>query len=223
MTDKNINSEQSTKNTVEQNASSNNNKRGIVRRAYDWVLHWADTRWGILALFLLAFAESSFFPIPPDVLLIACCLGLPLRSSKVFYVAAICTLGSAFGGVAGYMIGSYGWESLSGWFIPSVFSQEAFDSVGQLYDNYNFWVVFTAGFTPIPYKVITITAGVFEINFALFCVASIISRGARFFLIAWLIKRFGPSIKAFIDKYFNLVAIAFTVLLVGCFVLISYL
>lgn len=195
-------------------------KRGILRRIYDWVLHWADTRWGILALFLLAFAESSFFPVPPDVLLIACCLGLPLRSKRVFYFAMVCTLGSTIGGIAGYMIGSYGWESMSEWFIPAIFSQESFDSVGAMYEKYNFWVVFTAGFTPIPYKLITITAGVFEINFALFVLASIISRGARFFLIAWLIKHYGPPIKRFIDKYFNLIAIAFTILLVGGFMLV---
>lgn len=195
-------------------------KRGILRKIYDWVLHWADTRWGVLALFLLAFAESSFFPVPPDVLLIACCLGLPLRSKRVFYFAMVCTLGSAFGGVAGYMIGSYGWESMSELFIPSVFSLEAFESVAAMYEKYNFWVVFTAGFTPIPYKLITITAGVFEINFTLFVIASVVARGARFFLIAWLIKLYGPPIKRFIDKYFNLIAIAFTVLLVGGFMLI---
>ncbi len=196
--------------------------KSFMRRAYDWVLHWAETRWGVVALFLLAFAESSFFPIPPDVLLIACCLGLPLRSNRVFYFALVCTLGSAFGGIAGYMIGSYGWEAMSSWFIPSVFSQEAFDNVGNMYDQYNFWVVFTAGFTPIPYKLITITAGVFDINFILFCIASIVARGARFFLIAWMIKRFGPPIKVFIDKHFNWIALAFTVILVGSFVLLKY-
>lgn len=194
-----------------------------VRRAYDWTLHWSDTKWGAMALFILAFAESSFFPIPPDVLLIACCLGLPLRSKKVFRFALICTVGSVLGAVAGYGIGSFAWDAAQGWFIPSVFSQEAFDGVGVLYEQYNFWVVFTAGFTPIPYKLITITSGVFDINFVMFIIASVISRGARFFLIAWLIMHFGPSIKSFIDKYFNWLAVAFTVLLVGGFVLVKYL
>lgn len=195
----------------------------MVRRAYDWTLHWADTKWGALALFLLAFAESSFFPIPPDVLLIACCLGLPLYSNRVFKFALICTLGSIIGGIVGYTIGSFAWDSVESFFIPGVFSQEAFLGVGELYNEYNFWVVFTAGFSPIPYKLITISAGVFDINFVLFVVASAVSRGARFFLIAWLIKKYGPPIKSFIDKYFNWIALAFTVLLIGGFVLIGYL
>lgn len=198
-------------------------KKNIVRRMYDWVLHWADTRWGLLALFILAFAESSFFPIPPDVLLIACCLGLPLHSKRAFKFAFICTAGSILGAIAGYGIGHYAWDVANSWFIPAVFSQASFDSAEQLYDQYNFWIVFTAGFTPIPYKLITITAGVFNINFIMFLIASIIARGARFFLIAWLIERFGPSIKSFIDKYFNLLAISFTVLLVGGFVAVKYL
>lgn len=194
-------------------------KKNIVRRTYDWVLHWADTPWGVVALFILSFAESSFFPIPPDVLLIALCLGKPKRSLQY---AAICTVGSVMGAVAGYGIGMFAWEGMSSWFIPHVFSQGAFDDVGKLYETYNFWVVFTAGFTPIPYKVITITAGVFGIHFWVFLLASIISRGARFFLISWLIYRFGPSIKSFIDRYFNLLAVIFTVLLVGGFVLFKY-
>lgn len=198
-------------------------KTSWVRRCYDWTLHWADTKWGAVALFILAFAESSFFPIPPDILLIACCLGLPLKSRKVFRFALICTLGSVLGAVAGYGIGHYAWEGTQGWFIPAIFSQEAFNNVGQMYEQYNFWVVFTAGFTPIPYKLITITSGVFDINFVMFIVASIVSRGARFFLIAWLIKKFGPSIKGFIDKYFNLLALGFTVLLVGGFFVFKYI
>lgn len=126
------------------------------------------------------------------------------------------------GAIAGYGIGMFAWEAVDSWFIPSIFSQQAFDEVGVLYDKYNFWVVFTAGFTPIPYKLITVTAGVFDINFVLFIIASIVARGARFFLIAWLIMHFGPSIKNFIDKYFNLLAVAFTVLLVGGFMLFKY-
>lgn len=200
-----------------------NQRAGMVRRAYDWVLHWADTKWGALALFVLAFAESSFFPIPPDVLLIACCLGLPLRSKRVFRYALICTLGSVVGAIAGYAIGMYAWDAAASWFIPSVFSQEAFESVGAMYSQYDFWVVFTAGFTPIPYKLITITSGVFDINFVMFLLASIVARGARFFLIAWLIMHYGPPIKSFIDKHFNWLAVAFTVLLVGGFVLLKYL
>lgn len=191
----------------------------IVKRCYDWVLGWADSKWGAVALFVLAFAESSFFPIPPDVLLIALCLGATTRS---FRYAAICTLASVLGAMAGYGIGHYLWMGVSDWFIPGVFSQDGFDAVAATYDKWNFWAVFTAGFTPIPFKIFTITAGVFNINFIMFVLASIVARGMRFFLIAWLIWKYGATIKTFIDKYFNLLALLFTVLLVGSFVLIKY-
>lgn len=201
----------------------------IIRKIYDWVLHWADTPWGATALFILAFAESSFFPIPPDVLLIALCLGLPKRS---FRYALIAMAGSVAGAILGYFIGQYAWitgggefTSFANFFFNNIpgFTHEVYDSIKVLYEEYDFWVIFTAGFTPIPYKVITITAGVFDINFIIFIVASIISRGARFFLIGALIWKFGAPIKSFIDKYFNLLAILFTVLLIGGFVAIKYL
>ncbi len=200
----------------------------IFRRLYDWVLGWADSRWGAWALFALAFAESSFFPIPPDVLLIALCLG---ALAKSFRYALICTAGSILGAMAGYAIGFFLWQNTAGEFtsiadfffriIPG-FTHEKYDQISHLYNQYDFWVVFTAGFTPIPYKLITITAGVFKVNFAMFIVASIISRGLRFFLIAWLIWKYGAPIKGFIDKYFNWLALAFTVLLIGGFLLIKY-
>lgn len=201
----------------------------IIRKIYDWVLHWAATPWGTTALFLLAFMESSFFPIPPDVLLIALCLGM---STKSFKYASIATLGSVLGAIAGYGIGHFAWLDGGGEFtafanfffdnIPG-FTDEIYRKIADWYDTYDFWVVFTAGFTPIPYKVITITSGVFDINFTIFILASIISRGARFFLVAWLIWKFGPTIKKFIDKYFNLLAILFTVLLIGGFALFKYI
>lgn len=198
----------------------------IVKRLYDWMLSWGESRWGALALFLFAFAESSFFPIPPDVLLIALCLGAVARS---FRFAAICTAGSILGAMLGYAIGFFAWQTTAGeytalahFFFNHVFSVEAFEKVGALYDQYNFWIVFTAGFTPLPYKIFTITGGLFHINFVMFIIASIISRGLRFFLIAGLIWKFGAPIKGFIDKYFNLLAIAFTVLLVGSFFLLGY-
>lgn len=199
----------------------------IVKRLYDWMLSWGDSRWGALALFLFAFAESSFFPIPPDVLLIALCLGAVARS---FRFAAICTAGSILGALLGYSIGLFVWQNTAGeytaiaqFFFDHVFSEEAFEKVGALYDQYNFWIVFTAGFTPLPYKLFTISGGLFHINLLMFVVASIISRGLRFFLIAGLIWKFGAPIKGFIDKYFNLLAIAFTVLLVGSFFLLGYI
>lgn len=201
----------------------------LLRKLYDWVLHWSETKYGPIALFLLAFAESSVFPIPPDALLIALVLG---SSTKAFRFALNCTIASVLGALLGYGIGYFIWwnspnqfSSVAYFFFNNVpgFSENAFWGVKSLYEEYNFWIVFTAGFTPIPYKVITISSGAFNINIFVFIIASIISRGARFFLVAFLIWKFGPTIKSFIDKYFNWLAIAFTVLLIGGFVVIKYL
>lgn len=199
----------------------------MIKRLYDWVLSWSSSRWGWLALFILALCESSWFPIPPDILLIALCLGAVKKS---FRFASICLAGSIIGAVIGYGIGYFLWTTPAGdptaiatFFFNHVFSVEGFNNVGALFDKYNFWIVFTAGFTPLPYKLFTIAAGLFDINFVMFIIASIVSRGMRFFLIAWLIWRFGAPIKAFIDKYFNLLATLFTVLLVGCAALAVWL
>ncbi len=186
----------------------------FLRKLYDWVLHWAKTPYGVPALFILAFAESSFFPIPPDVLLIALALSI---STKAFYYAFICSIASIIGGIAGYGIGWGLWEIVKSSFFTYIpgFSQSEFDYVKALYDEYNFWIVFAAGFSPIPYKVITIAAGAFNINFYIFVIASAISRSARFFLVAGLIYKFGEQIKEFIDRYFNWLSLAFIILLVG--------
>lgn len=201
----------------------------IIKRLYNWVLKWAQTPYGSYALFILAFVESIFFPIPPDVLLIALALG---AIKKSFRFALICTVGSVAGAFFGYAIGYYAWITSSGEFtgfanfffnnIPG-FSIELYNNIKELYKEWDFWVIFTAGFTPIPYKVFTITSGVFDIDIFMFFIASLISRGARFFLVAFLIWKYGRKIKRFIDRYFNLLAIIFTVLLIGGFVLIKYL
>ena len=203
------------------NGVTQTRRRGLLRRLYDWVLHWADTPFGAVALFVLAFAESSFFPIPPDPLLIALCIGEPKKSMRF---AVWCSVASVLGGAAGYLIGYAVWEAVGPYFfhyVPS-FTPAAFEHVGGLYERYNFWVVFTAGFTPIPYKLITVAAGVFRINFGVFLLASVLSRSARFFLVAALIRRFGPSIRDFIDRYFNLLSFLFVALLAGGFVVFKY-
>jgi len=194
---------------------------GPARRLYDWVLHWADTPYGVPALFLLALAESSFFPVPPDPLLIALCLGAVTRSLRF---AAIATAASVVGGIIGYSIGAGAWHLAEPWFfeyVPGV-SQEAFNRVQALYDRWDFWAIFFAGLTPIPYKVFTLSAGVFAINFWVFLVASVLSRGLRFFLLAALIFKFGKPIEAFIDRYFNLLVTVFGILLIGGFILIEF-
>ncbi len=194
---------------------------GPVRRLYDWVLSWADRPGGAWALGGLAFAESSFFPVPPDPLLIALGLGKPRRALSF---AAICTAGSVVGGIAGYAIGWAVWAAVGDFFftyVPGV-TPEAFERVRVLYDRYDFWAIFTAGLTPIPYKVFTLSSGVFSITFPVFLVASVLSRGARFFVVAGLIYVFGPSIQGFIDRYFDLLAWLFLVLLVGGFLVIEF-
>jgi len=192
---------------------------GLVRRLYDWVLHWADTPYGLQALAVLCFAESSVFPIPPDPLLIALCLGAAGRSLRV---AAVATIASVLGGIVGYGIGVFVWGSASGFFfdfVPGV-TPEAFAKVQGYYDRWDFWAVFMAGLTPLPYKVFTISAGVFSINFPVFVMASVLSRGLRFFLVAGLIYRYGQSIGSFIDRYFNILTWVFGLLLVLGFLVI---
>jgi membrane protein YqaA with SNARE-associated domain len=144
---------------------------------------------------------------------------MPKRS---FRFATICLAGSVVGAALGYCIGHFLWPTPSGgpsaiatFFYDHVFSVESFNNVGALYDKYNFWIIFTAGFTPLPFKLFTVAGGMFDINFVMFIIASIVSRGMRFFLIGWLIWRFGAPIKVFIDKYFNLLATLFTIMLIG--------
>lgn len=192
----------------------------MLRRLYDWVLHWADTPYGTWALFLLAFCESSFFPIPPDILLIALAVAAPKKSIKY---ALVCSIGSVLGGCFGYLIGWRFMETIGNKIILFYDFGDKFNYIRNLYQSYDAWAVGVAGFTPIPYKVFTISAGAFGINFPVFLLASLISRSARFFLVGGLIYRFGPRIQAFIEKYFNILAIAFTVLLLVGFVAIKYL
>ena len=175
----------------------------LLKSLYDWVLSWAQTPYGVPALFTLALAEASFFPVPPDPLLMALSLS---RNDKALRFAWVCTLGSVLGGCVGYLIGWGLWDAMSNLFFTHIpgFTPETFARVQELFAAYGFWTVFVAGFTPIPYKVFTIAAGVFLINFPVFVVASIFSRGLRFFIIAGLIGRYGVPITGFIDRYFNL-------------------
>ena len=190
----------------------------LIRKIYDWVLHWAETPYGTPALFALAVAESSFFPIPPDVLLIALGLSVPKRA---FRFALVCTMGSVLGGIIGFYIGYAFWQ-LGQSILLTYVDQQVFESVREFFIQYEAWAIAIAGFTPIPYKVFTITAGFLKANFWVFLVASTLSRGARFFFVAGLIYVFGPRIKTFIDKYFNVLTVVFMVLLIGGFILIKY-
>lgn len=191
----------------------------MIRRLYDWVLAWSRTPYSLWALFFLAVAESSFFPVPPDALLIVMAVALPARAYRY---ALVCSLGSLLGGCLGYLIG---WQfmTLVGSRIIAFYGLEGkVAEIGRLYRQYDAWAVAIAGFTPIPYKVFTLTAGMFRIDFGVFFLASLLSRSARFFLVGGLIHRFGPGIQTFIERYFNLLAVVLVILIVVGFVVLKY-
>lgn len=192
----------------------------MLKQLYEWVLHWAETPYGTWALFVLAVFESSFFPIPPDVLLIALAVSIPSKSLKY---AAVCTAGSLIGGCLGYIIGWQFMASVGERIIAFYGLTSKYEYIEVLYRQYDAWAIGIAGFTPIPYKVFTISAGAFKINFIIFIIASAVSRSARFFLVGGLIFLFGGKIQSFINRYFNLLAVAFTVLLIGGFVAVKFL
>ncbi len=194
---------------------------GPIRRLYNWTVSWADHKAGSHALFWIAFAESSFFPIPPDVLLMALCFG---RRDKAMKFALICTAGSVLGGVAGWLIG-WGLAGpvalpLLGAFDPSGHTRE---KIELWYGTYGFWGILIAAITPIPYKVFTVFSGMMGYSLPLLIAASILGRGFRFFVVASIIRMFGDRVKPFIEKHLEWCFVIGTVLLVGGFVLLKYL
>ncbi len=193
----------------------------MLRRAYHWVAQWSETPYGNWALFCFAFAESSFFPIPPDILLMALCTGKP---SSAFEFALICSLGSILGGIAGYAMGMFAFATI-GFPILSHYdpNQVIFEKVRHLYETWGFWGVLMAAITPIPYKVFTIASGVFRFNFSQFVLASVLGRSFRFFLEGGLIFWGGEPLKIWIDTYFDKLAWAFLALAGLGFVLLKFL
>lgn len=192
----------------------------LLRNLYDWVLHWAATPYALPALFAISFIESSFFPIPPDILLIAMVVAAPTRWARF---ALTCSAASVLGGMFAYLIGYQFMDVIGNQIVAFYHFQDKFEKIGLIYKEYEGWAVAASGFTPIPYKVFTLAAGAFEINFLVFVLASIVGRSARFFLVAFLIKKYGPTIKVLIEKYFGLFTIVFFVLLVLGFVLLKYI
>ncbi len=194
------------------------------RRLYNWVVHFAQTKHGATALFCLSFAESSFFPVPPDVLLGPLALGAP---KKWLRFALACSIASVLGGIMGYCIGMFLWSMIDQWVYNHLavigLTEANFIKFQSWYDEYDFWIVFLCGFTPLPYKVCTISAGAAKINFIGFLIASTVSRSARFFIVAGLVGWKGEKIRPFIEKYFNWLSLAFAVLLIGGFLVIKWL
>lgn len=198
--------------------SDERQKVGLFRRLYDVCMEWISGPYGIWVLFLIAFIESSFFPIPPDVFLIAMCVAIP---TKAFRYAAVCCIGSVLGGAFGYGLGFWFMDSVGMPIVEWYGLADKYEMVQHYFKEYDVWIVGTAGFTPIPYKLFTITAGFVQSNFVTFMVVSLFARAGRFFLVAALIWKFGPQIKQFIDRYFNILSISFIILLAGGFMLIK--
>jgi len=186
----------------------------FVSGLFHWVESLAESPGAAWSLFAIALAESSFFPIPPDVLLIALCVARPEDS---FFFAMVCSVGSILGGILGYGIGYVGGRPV----LHKMFSERKIARVKGLYDKYNAWATGIAGLTPLPYKIFTIAGGTFEVNFKIFLLASVAARSARFFAVAGLIFWIGEPAKLFIEKYLNVLSIAFVVLLGGSFWLVS--
>lgn len=191
-----------------------------LRKLYNWTIHWAGSKNAPYALFIIAFAESSFFPIPPDVLLI------PMVVAKLkdwLKNALICTIGSLTGALFGYLIGWGLYEVIGQPIVDFYGLQPQMDIIGQRYAGAAFLTIFTAAFTPIPFKLITISAGLFGIPLPTLLIASALGRGARFFLVAGALRIFGKKIADAIEKYFDIFSLIFTALLIGGFLAVKYL
>ena len=190
-----------------------------MQRAYSWMMRTAAHDKAPQALFWAAFAESSFFPIPPDVMLIPMVLAKP---GKAWVYAAICTVGSVLGGIVGYAIGYFRYETIGLWLIHAYGLAKQFEAYRAAYNEWGLWIILIKGLTPIPYKLVTIASGAAAFNFWVFIAASLVTRGARFFLVAALLYWLGEPIREFIERRLTLVTTAFVVLLVGGFVAIRY-
>ena len=191
----------------------------MLQATYDWTMRLGASRHAVWALAAVAFVESSFFPIPPDVLLIPMILA---ARTQAWRLAAICTLASVAGGYFGYLIGLTLFEAVGEPVIAFYQMEQAFESFTAQYNELGAWIVFTFGVTPFPYKVVTIASGVTQLDPAVFGITSLGARGLRFFLVAALIWYFGPPIRRFVERYLGWVALAFVVLLIGGFVLIKF-
>tara|TARA_B100001758_G_C18011025_1_gene403066 strand:- start:42 stop:626 length:585 start_codon:yes stop_codon:yes gene_type:complete len=192
----------------------------FLRSLYNWTLNKAEHRYSSLILSIVSFAESSFFPIPPDILLIPMIIA---KRMKAWTYAFICTFSSVLGGVAGYAIGYFFYSTIGVLIIETYHLSNSFNTFESYYNEYGILIVLGAGFTPFPFKFITIASGVFNLNIFLFIITAIMARGLRFYLLSGLLFVFGEQIKILIDKYFNTLAILFFILLVGSVLIIKFI
>ena len=190
----------------------------ILRSLYNWTIRKAEHKYSAWVLSIVAFIESSFFPIPPDILLIPMIIA---KRTKTWVYAFLCTFSSVAGGLAGYAIGYFFYNSLGILIVDTYGLTNSFNTFEEYYNQYGILIVLGAGFTPFPFKFITIASGVFNLNIYLFILVAIIARGLRFYLVAIFLFIFGEKIKLLIDKYFNLLTTLFFILLVGSVLIIK--
>ena len=193
--------------------------RNLIKYCYDKMLDLAAHKQAMYFLFAISFIESSFFPIPPDVMIIPMVLATP---KKAYRIALIATIASVLGGYFGYAIGVFAFDALAAPLLDFYGYMAKFEEFKGYYHEHGVWVVFLGGITPFPYKVITITSGMMHLDLIVFGIASVFARGIRFYLVAWLLKRYGEPMKAFIEKHLGMLTIVFFALLLGGFYLIKY-
>jgi len=191
----------------------------MLRRLYDWTMGLSASPHAMWALAVVAFAESSVFPIPPDPLIIAMVLATRERAWRI---AGVCTVASVLGGMAGYGVGYFLFSEIGQPVLDFYGYMDQFERFREAYNEWGGWIVAGAGFTPFPYKVITIASGVTGLDFMTFNLASVLSRGARFFLIAALLWKFGPPIRQFIEQNLTILTAGFFILLFGGFIALKY-
>ncbi len=192
----------------------------MPKKMYQWMVDSAAKKNALWILAAISFIESSFFPIPPDIMLIPMVIA---ARDKAWRIAFIATIASVIGGYFGYAIGFWGYDLIARPLLEFYGYIDKFEIFKEYYNEYGAWIVFAAGTTPFPYKVITIASGALSLNLLVFGLASIIARGLRFFIIAGLLYYFGPSIKNYIEKHFGMLSILFFILLVGGFILLKYI
>ncbi|MGA1181521.1 MAG: YqaA family protein [Marivivens sp.] len=192
----------------------------MIRKLYDWTLSLAGHPRALWALAVIAFVESSFFPIPPDVLMIPMIIAAPTRA---FRIAAVATVASVLGGLFGYAIGALLFEAVGQPILDFYGKTDAFDSYATRYNDWGAWAVLIAGVTPFPFKVITIASGTTGLSLPVFILSAVLARALRFFFVAALLWKFGPPIRDFIEKRLGLMFVIFCVLLIGGFYLVRYL
>jgi membrane protein YqaA with SNARE-associated domain len=190
----------------------------MFRALYDWTLRLAGHRHAIRWMAIISFCESSFFPIPPDVMVVPMVLA---RRDQAYLIATVCTISSVLGGILGYAIGMFLYDSVGQWLIQIYGMGEGIEAFRATYREWGAWIILIKGLTPIPFKLVTIASGIAAFSFPVFVAAAVVTRGARFFAIAWLLRRYGAPMQAFIERRLALVGWVFLAALIGGFAVVA--